>query len=84
MTVEQWGIVIGVVTSALLTLAPWMFMVHAKLAVLAVGLAGLERKVDKLIDDQERRGPMCAVHEARLDTHEVQLENLAERLSEDL
>lgn len=82
MSVEQWGIVIGVVTSALLALAPWMFMVHAKLAVLATQLAGLAEKVDKLIADNERRGPMCALHEARLDTHEVQLENIAGRLRE--
>lgn len=80
MNVEEWGIVMGVVTSALLALTPWMFMVHAKLAVLATKLASLETKVDKLILDNEHRGPMCALHEARLDTHEIQLEHISDRL----
>jgi hypothetical protein len=82
MSVEEWGIVMGVTTSALLGLTPWMFMVHAKLAVLATKLASLESKVDKLISDNERRGPMCALHEVRLDTHAIQLEHLIERLDE--
>lgn len=82
MSVEEWGIVMGVVTSALLALAPWMFMVHAKLAVLATQLVSLEEKVDKLIADDEHRGPMCALHEARLETHEIQLEHLNARLHE--
>lgn len=80
MRVEEWGIVIGVVTSALLALTPWMFMVHAKLAVLATKLASLEEKADKLIADNEHRGPMCALHEARLDTHDIQLDHIHQRL----
>lgn len=82
MDVQEWGIVIGVGTSALVGLAPWMFMVHAKLAVLATKLGSLETKVDKLIDDNEYRGPMCALHEARLDSHGIQLEHISERLRE--
>ena len=35
MTTQQWAIIIGVIVSGLLALGPWMFMVHAKLAVLA-------------------------------------------------
>ena len=42
----EWGIVIGVVTSALMSLAPWMFMVHAKLAVLVTRIEALSEKVD--------------------------------------
>jgi hypothetical protein len=82
MSVEEWGIVMGVVTSAVLALAPWMFMVHGKLAVLATQLVSLEEKVDKLIAGDEHRGPMCALHEARLETHEVQLEHLVARVQE--
>jgi hypothetical protein len=80
MTVQEWSIVIGVVMSALLALAPWMFMVHAKLAVLATQMANLEEKADTLIRADERRRPQCAQHEARLDTHDLQLVHVGERL----
>lgn len=80
MTVQQWSIVIGVITSALLALTPWMFMVHAKLAVLATQMANLEDKVDTLIRANEQRLPQCAQHEARLETHDVQIAHIGERL----
>lgn len=82
MTTAEWGIVIGVVMSALLALTPWMFMVHAKLAVLASQMANLEEKADKLIEANEQRLPMCASHAARLDTHDVQIGQISERLRE--
>lgn len=82
MTTAEWGIVIGVVMSALLALAPWMFMVHGKLAVLASKMEGLENKVDKLIEANDQRLPTCVQHAARLDTHEVQIAQIGERLRE--
>ena len=82
MSVEQWGIVIGVIVSALLALTPWMLMVHARLAVLTATISSLEDKVDKLIQNNEQRIPMCAVHTARLDTIEAALEHIRERLHE--
>ena len=80
MTIEHWGIVIGVVMSAALALAPWMFMVHAKLAVLGSQLARLEAMVAKLIEANEERLPICARQAARLDTHDVQIAQICERL----
>ena len=80
MTIELWAIVIGVVMSAALALAPWMFLVHAKLAVLGSQLAHLEEMVAKLIAANEERLPMCARHAARLDTHDVQIAQICERL----
>jgi hypothetical protein len=80
MTIEQWGIVVGALVSVSLALVPWMFMVHARLAVLAVQLSGLEQKVDKLIAESDRRGPICALHEARLDSQEAQLDQIGQRL----
>ena len=80
MTVEQWGIVIGVLMAGLLALGPWMFMVHAKLAVLATKMTSTEDKVDKLIEANQQRLPMCARHEARLDTHNVKISQICERL----
>lgn len=80
MDVQQWSVVIGVVVSAALALTPWMLMVHAKLAVLGSQLASLERKVDRLIEANEERLPMCARHAALLDTHDLQIAHLCEWL----
>ena len=89
MSVSEWGIVIGVVTSALLALAPWMFMVHAKLAVLSAQMARLDAKVDQMVDADQERLPWCIQHQAaldefarRLETHDVQLADMAKRLQE--
>ncbi len=78
--IEDRALVVGVVTSAILALAPWMFMVHAKLAVLAAKIASMERKVDELIQAHAERLPTCAVHQARLDTLGQQLEDISDRL----
>ena len=79
MDIQQWSIVVGVVMSVALAMTPWMFMVHAKLAVLGTQLASLERKVDRLIEANEERLPMCARHATRLDTHDVQIAQICER-----
>jgi len=50
MTIQEWQIVLGAVMSAVLTLGPWMFMVHAKLAVLAARIVDLGEKVEKASD----------------------------------
>jgi hypothetical protein len=47
MSVQAWGIVVGVATAAVLALGPWMFMVHAKLAVIAAQIADLSEAIDK-------------------------------------
>lgn len=80
MNIEHWNIAIGVVVSAALALAPWMFMVHAKLAVLGSQLARLEEMAGRLIEANEERLPMCARHAARLETHDVQIAQICERL----
>lgn len=80
MTVQEWSIVIGVVVSGLLALGPWMFMVHAKLAVIASQIEDLCKEVEKLSASQEKRLRMCIEHQARLDTHEVQITHIGERL----
>ena len=80
MNIDQWGVAVGVVMSVALAMAPWIFMVHAKLAVLGTQLASLEHKVDRLIESNEERLPMCARHATRLDTHDVQIAQLCERL----
>jgi hypothetical protein len=89
MTVEQWGIVIGVVVSAVLALAPWMFMVHAKLAVLSEQMARLTGKVDEMVGADRTRLPQILQQQAaltehgrRLETLDVQLTDVGERLRE--
>lgn len=80
MTIQEWTLIIGVIMSASLALGPWMFMVHAKLAVIASQIVELVQKVERLADSHERRLTMCIEHQAKLDTHEVQLRHLEDRL----
>lgn len=89
MSVEQWGIVISVAVSGVLALAPWMFAVHARLAVLSDQLKRLTEKVDQLVEADRARLPQCVQHQAyldefrrRLDIHDMQLAQLGERLQE--
>jgi len=57
-----------------------MFMVHAKLAVIASQIDDLCKEVEKLSGSQEKRLGMCIEHQARLDTHEVQIAHIGDRL----
>lgn len=89
MNTSEWGIVIGMATSAVLALGPWMFMVHAKLAVVVAQMTRLTAKVDELVEADQARLPRCIRHDAALDeydrriqTHDVQLAHVAERLRE--
>jgi hypothetical protein len=82
MTVQEWSIVVGVAISALLALGPWMFMVHAKLAVLANQVATLCKKVDGAAAAGERLWSLHARHEVKLETHDVQISQIAQRLRE--
>ncbi len=80
MSSDEWGIVVGVVVAGLLALGPWMFMVHAKLAVLASQVETLCKKVDRANEAHEKLWTMYAHHEAKLETHEVQISQIGERL----
>ena len=82
MSIQEWKIVVGVVMSALLALAPWMFMVHAKLAVIATQIVELGEKVEKAAEANQELWSRYAQHEGRLQTHDVQFTHVAERLQE--
>ena len=82
MSIQAFGIVIGVLMSALLALGPWMFMVHAKLAVIATRIVELSDKVEKATAANQQLWSVCAQHTTRLETHDVQLTHIAERLQE--
>lgn len=82
MTVQEWGIVVGALVSGLAALAPWMFMVHAKLAVIAAQIEELSQQVEKATENNRELWNSCASHRARLATHDVQFAHIAERLQE--
>lgn len=82
MAIQDWISVIGIVVSVVLVLGPWMFKVHAKLAVIATRIVDLSEKVERLADVADRLWSLSADHEARLDTHDVELAHVAERIRE--
>jgi len=82
MTVQEWSIVVGAVVTGLAALGPWMFMVHAKLAVIASRMEELSEQVQRATENSKELWDFCASHRARLDTHDVQFAHVAERLQE--
>jgi len=82
MSVQEWGIVIGVLVSGVLALGPWMFMVHAKLAVLANQVATLCRKIERTSELHDKLWTTLARHEAKLETHDVQIAQIGQRLKD--
>jgi hypothetical protein len=78
VSASEWGIVIGMATSAILALGPWMFMVHAKLAVIANQIAELDEKVEHAAAANEELWALCAEHHARLEAHDVELAHFAD------
>jgi hypothetical protein len=80
MTLEEWSIAAGLVGSAAAALGPWMTKVHAKLAVIATRIIDLCDKIDEARDEHRRLWDVCSRHESRLDTHDVQISHIAERL----
>ncbi len=82
MTFEEWSFLIKIVTAAVLALGPWMFMVHAKLAVLADRMKMVSRKLDKLAESGEQMAAVCVRHDARLEMNAEQIDHLHRRLGE--
>jgi len=82
MSVQEWGIAVGVMVSGLLAVGPWMFMVHAKLAVLASQVAMLCQKIDKAALAQEKLWSAESRHAAKLETHDVQIAQISQRMRE--
>ena len=80
MCFEQWAIVIGVLTSFILAVGPWMFMVHAKLAVLASELKFLCGKLERATNVHEQLTALHTRHEARLEAQAVEIRQIHERI----
>ena len=83
MTLGEWSLIVCTVLPVALAMGPWMFKVHAKLAVIASKIVDLCDKMDRTSDEHRRLWEVCSRHESRLDTHDVQLSHIAERLRRD-
>jgi hypothetical protein len=83
MSISEWTLIVGSVVSVGLAVGPWMFAVHAKLAVIASKIVDLCAKLDDTRDEHRQLWQVCSRHESRLDTHDVQLSHVAERLRGD-
>mgnify|MGYP000356770325 CR=1 FL=1 len=80
MTCEQWCLISGLILTIAVAFAPWMLMVHAKLAVIASQVAELCEKIENAAQANQKLWELCARHEARLDTHDVQISYISQRL----
>lgn len=77
MSVQEWGIVVGAIVAGMLALGPWMFMVHAKLAVIGEQIEDLSERIEKTLTGNG--GPSIP---ARCHVHDAQIERLAEEFAE--
>jgi len=66
MSIQEWGIIIGAIGGVGVLLVPWLFMVHAKLAVISTQIADMIVKVARLQEAEENRVPKCIQHSGRL------------------
>jgi len=82
MSFQEWSLLVGVALSVVLALVPWMFKVHAKLAVIAARMTDLCDQVQKAAESHQKLWILYAEHEARLDTHDVELAHLEQRLKD--
>lgn len=80
MSAGEWSLIVGAILSIALAVCPWMAKVHSKLAVIASKIVDLCEKMDDARDEHRRLWEMCNRHQSRLDTHEVKLTHIAERL----
>jgi len=82
MSTAEWSIVVAVVTPVLLALAPWLVMMHARLAVIATRIEELDAKLEKAARSNEQLWSRLAQHDICLRTHDVQLAHFEQRLEE--
>jgi len=80
MSFSEWSLLAGSALSLALALGPWMVKVHAKLAVIASKIVDLCDQLEQTNNDHRRLWDLTSRHQSRLDTHDVQLSHIAERL----
>jgi hypothetical protein len=67
MTGSDWTALASVAMPIVLAMAPWMFMVHAKLAVIAARVSDLCETIKHANQEQLRLSSVLNCHESRLD-----------------
>ncbi len=60
MNGTEWGVILGLFSTWLMLLLPWLMTVHARLAVVIATLQDLRRKVESLEARWEARGERAA------------------------
>ena len=83
MSLSDWSLIVCSALPLVAAMGPWMIKVHAKLAVIASKIIDLCDKMDRTANEHRRLLEVCSRHESRLDTHDVQLSHIAERLRRD-
>ena len=84
MISNELAAVLGAILSAALAIGPWMFKVHAKLAVIASKSSDLCEKLEHAADESRRLWEVCNRHQSRIEAHEVQLAHIDELVKRDL
>jgi len=75
MDVQTWGIVIGVAISLVLSIGPWMFLIHGKLAGLIARVEDIKADLDK-IHNNDLAHIYRRLNELPCDAHSVRLDQL--------
>lgn len=75
MTMDQWILMLGVLPIAV-AIAPWMFKVHAKLAVIASKIVDLCNKMDRSVEEHHQLWQVCNRHQTRLDMLDIKIAQL--------
>ena len=82
MTPQEWAPTVGALISLAVIVGPWMFKVHAKLAVIASKCADLCDKIEQIAHDGRRLWETSSRHESRLETHQLQIAHIEQRLGQ--
>ena len=80
MGVQGWAIIATLFAALGVTLGPWLFFVHAKLAVMAVEIKGMKEAFEKLSASNEERVPRCSDHREQLGALDVRVAALERRI----
>ena len=81
MTTNDWAVLAAVIMPIALATTPWMFMVHAKLAVIAAKVSDLCETIKHANEQQLRLAGVLNQHAARLDAIEQQMSKSEARIS---
>lgn len=69
----DWTSTLGLIVSAAAAFGPWLFAVHAKLAVIASRMDEIGQRLERLAAAHDERLAMCIAHQSRLERHETLL-----------